>query len=132
MESADSVNVTEINCEGDECKIPLLRKMQEEMSNPGALSPFNPKEAADKARAMGAELTETVLEAVMTLRERRRRLGAGDNAVGAATELNTVLGPERFHELRETFPSGPVARCCELAGIPPPDGVLDASFGWAA
>jgi sulfur relay (sulfurtransferase) DsrC/TusE family protein len=126
------VNVTEINCEGDECKIPLLKKMLDEMSNPGALPPFNPKEAADKARAMGAELSETVLEAVMTLRERRRRMGDDDSGAGAATELNTVLGPERFHELRETFPSGPVGRCCELAGIPPPDGVLDASFGWAA
>jgi hypothetical protein len=132
METTDSVNVTEINCEGDECKIPLLKKMLDEMSDPGALPPFNPKEAADKARAMGAELSETVLEAVMTLRERRRRLGADDNAIGAATELNTVLGPERFHELRESFPSGPVGRCCELAGIQPPDGVLDASFGWAA
>lgn len=132
MENADSGNITEITCEGDECKVPLLKKMLEEMSNPGALPPFNPKEAADKARAMGAELSEMVLEAVMTLRERRRRLGADDSAVGAATELNTVLGPEQFRELRETFPSGPVARCCELAGIPPPDGSLDASFGWAA
>jgi hypothetical protein len=132
MASADSGNITEVNCEGDECKVPLLTKMLGEMSNPGALPPFNPKEAADKARAMGAELSETVLEAVMTLRERRRRLGADDSAVGAATELNGVLGPERFHELREAFPSGPVARCCELAGIQPPDGSLDASFGWAA
>jgi hypothetical protein len=81
---------------------------------------------------MGAELSETVLEAVMTLRERRRRMGADDSGAGAATELNVVLGPERFHELRETFPSGPVGRCCELAGILPPDGVLDPSFGWAA
>jgi len=132
MESVDSGNITEINCEGDECKVPLLKKMLEEMSNPGALPPFNPKEAADKARAMGAELSETVLEAIMTLRERRRKLGADDSAVGATTELNEVLGPERFHELREAFPSGPVGRCCELAGIEAPDGVLDASFGWAA
>jgi hypothetical protein len=132
MASADSGNITEINCEGDECKVPLLNKMLEEMSNPGALPPFNPKEAADKARAMGAELSETVLEAVMTLRQRRRKLGAEDSAVGAAKELNAVLGPERFHELRETFPSGPVGRCCEIAGIVPPDGALDASFGWAA
>lgn len=132
MEDADTESITERNCEGDECKVPLLKKMLDEMSNPEALPPFNPKEAADKARAMGAELTETVLEAVLLLRERRRRLGAHDSAVGAATELNTVLGAERFHELRERFPSGPVGRCCELAGIALPDGALDASFGWAA
>jgi hypothetical protein len=132
MESTDSGNITELNCEGDECKIPLLRKMQEEISNSGALPPFNPKEAADKARAMGAELSETVLEAVMALRERRRRLGADDSGVGAAVELKAVLGPEKCHELREMFPSGPVGCCCELAGIQVPDGVLDASFGWAA
>ena len=87
MESADSRNVTELNCEGDECKIPLLRKMLEEISNPGALPAFNPKEAADKARAIGAELSETVLEAVMALRDRRRRLGADDSGVGATVEL---------------------------------------------
>jgi hypothetical protein len=132
MESADSGNITEINCEGDECKVPLLRKMLDEMSNPGALPPFNPKEAADKARAMGAELSEMVLEAVMALRERRRRMGAHDSAAGAATELKAVLGAEKCHELRDTFPSGPVKCCCELAGIEAPDGILDASFGWAA
>jgi len=132
MESADSRNVTELNCEGDECKIPLLRKMLEEISNPGALPAFNPKEAADKARAIGAELSETVLEAVMALRDRRRRLGADDSGVGATVELKAVLGPEKCHELREMFPSGPVGCCCDLAGIQAPDGVLDASFGWAA
>ena len=132
MKSADSGNITELNCEGDECKIPVIGKMLEEMSNPGALPPFNPKEAAEKARAMGTELSETVLEAVMALRERRRRLGADDSGVGAATELKAVLGQERCHELRETFPSGPVGCCCELAGIEAPDGALDASFGWAA
>jgi hypothetical protein len=132
MESTDSRSVTAINCEGDECKIPLLRQMLKEMSDPGALPPFNPKEAADKAHAMGAELSETVLEAVIALRERRRRLGDEDSAVGATTELNAVLGPAKCHELREIFPSGPVGCCCELAGIKAPDGVLDASFGWAA
>jgi hypothetical protein len=81
---------------------------------------------------MGAEFSETVLEAVMTLRERRRRLGTDDNGVGAAVELKAVMGAEKCHELRNAFPTGPVGCCCELAGIQAPDGVVDASFGWAA
>ena len=35
MASTDSGTITEIDCEGDECKVPLLSKMLEEMSNPG-------------------------------------------------------------------------------------------------
>lgn len=52
-------------------------------------------------------------------------------------ELHDALD-EKFHaqggikHLYKIFPGGPVAQCCRLAGLKPPAGVADKSFGSVA
>jgi tRNA 2-thiouridine synthesizing protein E len=85
--------------------------------------------AAGLAREEGIELTSAHWEVVRALQEYFTR-----NETPHVRELHDALD-EKFHSqggikyLYGLFPGGPVAQGCRLAGLQPPAGAIDKSFG---
>ncbi len=85
--------------------------------------------ATDHARQSGLILTNDHWEAIAGLQEYFSR-----HEFGKRRELTDALN-EKFHHkggmkyLYELFPGGPVAQGCVIAGLKPPPGSVDHSFG---
>jgi tRNA 2-thiouridine synthesizing protein E len=98
-------------------------------SFPHAPEDWSPKDGQATASAEGLELGERHWEAVRALQE----YFAKNESVNVR-ELHDALD-ERFHGrgglrfLYELFPGGPVAQGCRVAGLQPPAGSTDQSFG---
>jgi len=96
---------------------------------PLAPEDWSPAEAEQQARSNGLEPGPDHWEAVRALQEYYARHEAAN-----VRELHDALD-ERFHArggikyLYQLFPGGPVAQGCQLAGLTPPAGASDASFG---
>lgn len=85
--------------------------------------------AAAKASELGVELTDDHWEVVRALQHYFTR-----HEFPNRRELTDALD-ERFHNqggsryLYRLFPGGPVAHGCLIAGLEPPSGSVDKSFG---
>ena len=90
---------------------------------------WNTAMAAQVAQENDLELTDDHWEAIKGLQEYFAR-----HDFGKRRELVDALN-EKFHSkggmkyLYRLFPSGPVAQGCRIAGIEPPSGSVDRSFG---
>ncbi|CAK0746563.1 Sulfurtransferase [Gammaproteobacteria bacterium] len=87
------------------------------------------KDAEDCAREEGLILNDDHWEVIRILQE---CLACAEHPRGR--RLHDILG-EKFQTrgglryLYELFPSGPVAQGCRMAGLVPPVGAVDKSFG---
>jgi tRNA 2-thiouridine synthesizing protein E len=111
----------------------------EESVHPGAVRPspgfpdapesWSPALAEELAREMGIELTDEHWEVIRTLQGAYR-----DEPEPPLRRLHEAL-EGRFSEqgcmkyLYVIFKGGPIARGCKLAGLTPPAGAIDISFG---
>lgn len=116
-----------------------MPRTMEEFVHPGAVQPspgfpdapenWSPAVAEELAREMGIELTEEHWEVIRTLQGAYR-----DEAEPPLRRLHEAL-EGRFSEqggmkyLYIIFKGGPIARGCRLAGLTPPAGAIDTSFG---
>ncbi len=97
---------------------------------PHAPENWSTKAAVAVADAEGLELDEDHWEAVRALQEYFEKNDQNVNV----RELHDALD-EKFHRqggikyLYKLFPGGPVAQGCRLAGLHPPPGSTDPSFG---
>jgi tRNA 2-thiouridine synthesizing protein E len=91
--------------------------------------------AREVARAENLEFEETHLELICALQEFFAR--QGDNTPVNLLRLHDAL-EEKFHYkgglkfLYAIMPKGPVAQGCRLAGLKPPSGSSDLSYGSVA
>ena len=85
--------------------------------------------AAQMAGEQDLELTDDHWEAIMGLQEyfSKHDFGKRRELVDALDEKFHVKGGMKY--LYRLFPSGPVAQGCLIAGISPPAGSVDLSFG---
>jgi tRNA 2-thiouridine synthesizing protein E len=96
---------------------------------PHAPRDWTPESASAEATRSGLELTPDHWEAIAGLQEYFSR-----HEFGKRRELTDALD-EKFHHrggmkyLYQLFPGGPVAQGCVLAGLKPPPGSIDHSFG---
>jgi len=101
---------------------------------PHAPEGWTPAAALEAARAEGLELGADHWEALRALQDYFARHEA---AAVNLRELHDALD-ERFHReggikhLYRLFPGGPVAQGCRIAGLKPPAGAIDRSFGSVA
>jgi len=99
---------------------------------PNAPADWSQKAASSTAAAEGLEMTAGHWDTVRALQEYYAR--HNDSPHINARELHDAL-EERFHSrggmkhLYELFPGGPVTQGCRLAGLEPPAGSEDKSFG---
>jgi TusE/DsrC/DsvC family sulfur relay protein len=97
---------------------------------PNAPDGWTRQSAEAAARSDGIELTAAHWETIKALQAYFAREGERPNV----RALHDGLG-ERFHGrggikyLYEIFPGGPVAQGCRFAGLEPPAGAVDKSFG---
>jgi tRNA 2-thiouridine synthesizing protein E len=95
---------------------------------------WTPAAAEDIARQEGVQITDEHWELVRGIQEFYAR---HEGAPIRLTELHDAL-EEKFHHkggfkyLYELLPGGPIAQGCRLAGLPPPAGAIDRSFGSVA
>lgn len=95
---------------------------------------WTPATAEGVARQEGLQLTDDHWELVRSIQEFYAR---HEGAPIRLTELHDAL-EEKFHHkggfkyLYELLPGGPIAQGCRLAGLPPPSGAVDRSFGSVA
>jgi TusE/DsrC/DsvC family sulfur relay protein len=88
--------------------------------------------AEELARGEGLALTEDHWSVIHDLQEYFTRHAEGERP--NAREVHDAL-EEKYHangglrRLYELFPGGPVAQGCRLAGLNPPAGAVDKSFG---
>jgi len=98
---------------------------------PHAPRGWTPEFATAQATKEGLSLGEDHWEVVRALQEFFER-HQGDRIV--VRELRDALD-ERFHSrgaarhLYQLFPEGPIAQGCRIAGLEPPSGSVDPSFG---
>ena len=96
---------------------------------PDAPAGWTRASAEATAAAEGVDLTDDHWGVIRAL----QRFYAGGEAPSVRT-IHDALG-ERFHaqgglkHLYGIFPGGPVAQGCRLAGLQPPAGAVDQSFG---
>ncbi len=82
------------------------------------------------ASAEGVELTPRHYEVLRFLRERYRERGPSDGAHEIMQALDQRFAPDGGKKfLYRMFPAGPVGQGSRLAGLPPPAGARDRSFG---
>ncbi len=97
---------------------------------PDAPEGWTKASAEAQAREEGIELTDAHWEVIHGLQEYYKK----HQATGRIRELHDALD-EKFHAqggmkyLYELLPGGPVAQGCRLAGLEPPAGSVDKSFG---
>ncbi|MEE9447052.1 MAG: TusE/DsrC/DsvC family sulfur relay protein [Arenicellales bacterium] len=90
---------------------------------------WNPELAEQMAQEQSLELSEDHWDAIKGLQEYFAK-----HEFGKRRELTDALD-EKFHQkggmkyLYQLFPDGPVAQGCVIAGIQPPSGSVDLSFG---
>jgi tRNA 2-thiouridine synthesizing protein E len=107
----------------------VMRPMARDPRFPRGPAGWSPGEAERLARDEGLAVTDEHWEAVRALQEYFER-----NENVRVRELHDALD-ERFHarggirHLYELFPGGPIAQGCRLAGLTPPTGAEDRSFG---
>ena len=98
---------------------------------PNAPGDWSPKTAQAVASGEGLQPGDDHWDAVRALQEYFSR---HDAASVNARELHDALD-EKFHDrggikyLYTLFPGGPIAQGCRLAGLEPPAGSSDTSFG---
>ncbi len=96
---------------------------------PHAPHGWSPESAIDIAAEAGLSLTQDHWEAIAGLQDYFSR-----HEFGKRRELTDALD-EKFHHkggmkfLYQLFPGGPVAQGCVIAGLTPPPGSIDRSFG---
>lgn len=96
---------------------------------PHAPDEWTKENAKDTAQAEGIELTDDHWSLVAALQEYFAK-----NEVPHVRALHDALD-EKFHSkggikyLYQLFPGGPVAQGCRFAGLNPPAGSTDESFG---
>ena len=90
---------------------------------------WNTAMAAQVAREQNLDLTEDHWEAIKGLQEyfSRHEFGKRRELVDALNEKFHLKGGLTY--LYRLFPSGPVAQGCRIAGLEPPAGSVDQSFG---
>lgn len=90
---------------------------------------WNPALASRIAEENDLELTDDHWEAIKGLQEyfSKHDFGKRRELVDALDEKFHVKGGMKY--LYRLFPSGPVAQGCLIAGIQPPSGSVDPSFG---
>ena len=99
---------------------------------PDAPSGWTPEAAREQAERMGIELSEEHWEAIRVIQGAYR-----DEAAPPLRRIHDALDA-RFSDqggmrhLYEIFSGGPVTRGCILAGVKPPAGAVDESFGSTA
>ena len=100
-------------------------------NTPGAVSTIVDSDAVAKAREENLSLGPDHMEMLGALQEYFAR--NADREMNTR-ELHDALD-EKFHHkggmkyLYKLFPGGPVAQGCRLAGLEPPAGAVDKSFG---
>lgn len=98
-------------------------------SFPNAPENWTPAVAEKIAKEEGIELREDHWEAIRAVQEYYARA-----ETPRVRELHDALG-EKFHAnggvkyAYHLFPGGPVAQGCRMAGLQPPAGSVDKSFG---
>jgi tRNA 2-thiouridine synthesizing protein E len=111
-----------------------------EIMNPGAVEhdprfPHAPEDwgsddAEQQATKEGLTLTDDHWEAIRSLQSYFSSIEGQPNTRALHDALD-----EHFHDrgglkyLYELFPGGPIAQGCRLAGLEPPPGAADSSFG---
>jgi tRNA 2-thiouridine synthesizing protein E len=96
---------------------------------PDAPSGWTRADAEATATAEGLTLTDHHWEVIRAL----QHFFAGDEAPNVRAVHDAL--DERFHQhgglkyLYTILPGGPVAQGCRLAGLEPPSGAVDSSFG---
>lgn len=99
---------------------------------PHAPAGWSREEAERLAQAEGLQLSDTHWRLVRALQEYFQRHADTPNI--QIRELHDALD-ETFHaegglkRLYELFPGGPVAQGCRIAGLKPPAGAVNPSFG---
>ena len=99
---------------------------------PNAPSDWSLELAGTTAADVGLALTDSHWEVVRALQEYYAR--HTDGSAINVRELHDALD-ETFHArggmkyLYQLFPGGPLAQGCQLAGLVPPAGSVDAGFG---
>ena len=90
---------------------------------------WNTAMAAQIAEEQELDLTEDHWEAIKGLQEyfARHEFGKRRELIDALNEKFHAKGGMKY--LYRLFPSGPVAQGCRIAGIEPPAGSVDRSFG---
>ena len=90
---------------------------------------WNTAMAAKLAKEQNLDLTEDHWEAIMGLQEyfSKHDFGKRRELVDALNEKFYAKGGMKY--LYRLFPSGPVAQGCRIAGLEPPAGSIDRSFG---
>lgn len=91
---------------------------------------WSPRVASRLAEADGLTLQEAHWEVIFCLRERFREIGPDWTARRMTRELDREfadIGGSRY--LYQLFPRGPLMQACRLAGLPLPQGTINASFG---
>lgn len=96
---------------------------------PQAPADWSPADAEQQASSEGLTLSDDIWEVVRAL-----QTFFAKDAQPNTRALHDALD-EHFHDrgglkhLYELLPGGPVAQGCRLAGLKPPAGAVDASFG---
>lgn len=96
---------------------------------PYAPDNWNAQSATNIAQQEGLDLSDDHWEAISGLQEYFAR-----NEFQKPRQISDALD-EKFHskggmkQLYRLFPKGPVAQGCRIAGIAPPAGSVDLSFG---
>ncbi len=90
---------------------------------------WNTARAAELAAGNDLELTDDHWEAIMGLQEyfAKHEFGKRRELVDALEEKFHGKGGMKY--LYRLFPSGPIAQGCVIAGLEPPSGSVDKSFG---
>jgi len=107
----------------------VMRPIEKDERFPKAPVGWSAAEAEKLARDEGLALGNDHWDAVRALQEYFAR-----NEAVRPRELHDALD-EKFHAqggiryLYELFPGGPIAQGCRLAGLTPPAGAADKSFG---
>jgi tRNA 2-thiouridine synthesizing protein E len=107
----------------------VMRPIEKDPNFPHAPVGWSPAQAEELAREEGLTLAEDHWTAIRAVQEYFAR-----NEAPRVRELHDALD-ERFHakggirHLYELFPGGPTAQGCRLAGLTPPAGAEDKSFG---
>ncbi|MBI5331420.1 MAG: TusE/DsrC/DsvC family sulfur relay protein [Betaproteobacteria bacterium] len=95
-----------------------------------SLEHWSEEQARSLARDEGIELTEAHLDVICFLRDRYAECGPASSARILLRDMEGnyfTEGGRRY--LYSLFPRGPVTQGCRFAGLPPPAGNADLSFG---
>jgi tRNA 2-thiouridine synthesizing protein E len=124
--------VLDSHCDQQQSRGTMMTNMSNGGDFPHAPDGWTQDAAAHKAAEEGLTVSADIWDAVRALQEFYSRHDDGPRI--NARELHDAL-EEHFHNrggmkhLYELLPGGPVAQGCRLAGLEPPAGSADKSFG---